>query len=240
MRLLGAIAVSLLLCGTAVAQEGWTSLKARTETVKIEGQKVALGLAPSFRIADDVLSVRLIVDLADFQRKAPAILAHLADRKSKKCGMRWSFPDLPAPKFANGKLRFEGKLRAEQRACALGAKTRLWRETADFVLSAAPVAVENHVEFDATVEAFDLGKSVFKEIGAADQVKTFVQGAVKDLMADDDLRLDFPKEVRDLNPKLEAVSLQAGQGGNAQLAVSATVKADAKMLQDLGKLLLSQ
>jgi hypothetical protein len=224
----------------ALAAEGWTSLKPRTETVKIEGQKVELGLTPSFRIGEDALAVRLLVDLGDFQRKAPAILAHLAERKSKKCGLRWSFPDLAVPKFAGGKLRFEGKLRAEQRACALGAKTRLWRETADFVLNAIPVAVDNHVEFDATVDEFDLGKSIFKEIGAEEQVKTFVQGAVKQLMADDDLRLDFPKEVRDLKPTLEAVSLQEGQGGNAVLAISASVKTDAKMLQELGKLLLGR
>lgn len=225
----------------AEAETDWISLKTRLESVEIERQKVDVPVSPSFRTSLSAagkpqLEVRLSVDLAGFQAKVPAILDHWSERKSRKCGLRWSFPDLAPVAVAAGRLSLEGSVRVQQYACAFGAKTRLWRETARFALALRPAAVDNRIRFIAELEDFDLGKSILADVGAAAEVEAAVQGALQSALAADDANLGFPEEVAALRPELTGVRLE-GEGGRGVLVAEARADADAATLQVILKLL---
>lgn len=228
----------LAISAAAWAADGWSDLPRRSETVKVENQRVELPLQPSFRTSGGTqLEIRLVADLKDFQQKLPAILDRWAERKSRKCGLRLRFPRVAPATYDAGSLKIQGKVRFEQRACALGTARRVWRESADFVLRVVPVASDNHIKFLATVEKFDLGKSILQEVGAEAHVQSALQAALSAILSKDDLSLDFPKEVREFNPTLTKTSLRDLGSGNAGLEAEAKVTVDAGTLAGLVKLL---
>lgn len=207
----------------ATAQE-WVALPQRIEAVMIEGQQVTIPFRPEIRFPRGagngfVLYLRARAHLGELQRKTPAILAALAARESN-CETRWSFPQLPPPAVAEGRLRIAGQVRLEQWLCGV-LKTRLARETADFVIAVFPILRAGELAVAAKLEHFDLGRSLLGDVGLADIIRHALSEQLSRVL--DTVRLGFPPEIVALQPQFTGAELRKAGDETAEIVVQAQV-----------------
>lgn len=247
MSILRSLLVALVCLAASVlesvSEPDWNMLESRNEDVSIEGQTVTLTLLPSLKSSVTTgpavrLDLRLDVGLSDLQRKIPAILAHWADRKSRKCGLSWSFPRITPPGYASGRLWVKGTVRVAQGVCAFGTKTRLWRETAGFRIALSPAAVGNRVRLVATLEQLNPGKGVPGQAGVEKEIEAAVEAVVRAVVYDE-TSVDFPKALKELDPRLMSATFRESGNGAAILRVEAQADISPSDLARLMKLLLA-
>lgn len=221
--------LSLLLLLPAHGQtSGATTLPVISRTLTFENQTVVIDIVPSLSLdfADGAAVLHLDArgSLGDLVAKMPDALRHLADRKSK-CTQRWSFPSLDPPAIVDGRMKVAGKVRVELWTCGV-VKTRLARETADFVLAVRPEHAPDRITIKAEIERFDLGQSLLGSLGLEEAVRDALRDALQSALGGDAASIGFPEAVMPFGPTFTGARLSSEQG-TPEMIVSATARPSA-------------
>jgi hypothetical protein len=224
------------------AAQDWVRLPEKSRDVTIEGQQLKIVIRPEIRFTDGpanniIADLRAYVHLEDLQNKAPALLRVLAEKKSD-CDTRWSFPSMAPVIVQNGKLKIAGQVRLEKWACVGPLKTRLARETADFVIALYPSNQTSEVVMKAELERFDLGNSLLG--GFENQLRDMLSGQLDEVFARDDMKLRFPPEVASINPRFAAAEIKDAGGGKGELFMEAQATIRASEMTKILSLIAKQ
>jgi hypothetical protein len=219
----GAFAFILATASSKTDAQDWVPLPDKTQVLIVEGQQVTISVRSEARFSEGqsggiILNFRARARLDDFQAKVPDILRALAAKKSR-CETRWSFPQLSPATVQSGKLKVEGQVRAEQWVCAGPLKTRVARETADFIIALRPVPSGSEMAVAAELEKFDLGNSMLS--GVEDELKQALSSSLGKVFHGDGAKLRFPPEVASINPRFTAARLADAGQGKGELDVEA-------------------